>query len=281
MNISLFVYTLVAVAVFGALIGSFLNVVVYRVPAGRSIVSPPSACGNCGTEVRPYDNIPVLSWFVLRGRCRDCRSAISVRYPAVEAVTAAAFAFVAWWFWAGPAAPARPDGAALAAGLLTVTAFLFLVAISIALALIDLDTHRLPNSIVLPAYPIALLLLGGAAIIGGDPFALARAAIGGAGLFVFYLVLALVRPDGMGFGDVKLAGVLGIFLGFLGWAPLVVGAFAAFVFGGLFGLVLIVTGRARRGTGIPFGPWMLAGAWLGILAGPVIGSAYLALLGLI
>jgi leader peptidase (prepilin peptidase)/N-methyltransferase len=198
----------------------------------------------------------------------------------VEAATAGAFAFVAWWFWAGPQAPTASGGGAVAARVLVVVAFLYLMAISIALALIDLDTHRLPNALVLPSYVVGLVLLGAAALLGGDPFALARSAIGGAALFLFYLVLALVRPDGMGFGDVKLAGVLGLFLGFLGWAPLLVGAFAAFLLGGLFGIALLVTRRAGRQSGIPFGPWMLAGAWLGILAGPTIGGAYLALLGL-
>lgn len=280
MNPAFFVFALVCAGVFGALIGSFLNVVVYRVPAGRSIVSPPSACGSCGTEIRPYDNIPVVSWLALRGRCRTCRSAISVRYPLVEAATAGAFALVAWWFWAGPQAPAAGGTQALVAGLLTLVAFLYLTAITIALALIDLDTHRLPNAIVLPSYVVGLVLLGAAALVGGDPMALLRAVIGAAALFLFYLILALVYPGGMGFGDVKLAGVLGLFLGYLGWAPLAVGAFAAFLLGGVFALILVAARRAGRGSGIPFGPWMLAGAWVGILAGPTIGSAYLALLGL-
>ncbi|MDN4616242.1 prepilin peptidase [Leifsonia sp. F6_8S_P_1B] len=268
------------IAVFGALIGSFLNVVVFRVPAGRSIVAPPSACGSCGEQIRPYDNIPVISWLVLRGRCRACRSSISLRYPLVEAATAVAFGVVAWWFWAGPEAPAGRGAGALAAGVVQVVAYLYLAAISIALALIDLDTHRLPNAIVLPGYAVGALLLGAAGLLAGDPGALLRAAIGGAALFLLYLALALAYPGGMGFGDVKLAGVLGLFLGFLGWDALVVGAFAAFVLGGLFAVALLVLRRARRGTGIPFGPWMLAGAWLGILAGPAVARAYLALLGL-
>jgi leader peptidase (prepilin peptidase)/N-methyltransferase len=268
------------IAVFGALIGSFLNVVVYRVPAGRSIVSPPSACGSCGEQIKPYDNIPVLSWFVLHGRCRSCTSRISARYPLVEAATAVAFGVVAWWFWAGPEAPAGRSAAALAGGVVEVVAYLYLAAISIALALIDLDTHRLPNALVLPAYLVGAVLLGAAGLLAGDPGALLGAAIGAVALFALYLALALAYPGGMGFGDVKLAGVVGLFLGFLGWDTLVVGAFAAFVLGGLYAVALVVLRRARRGTGIPFGPWMLAGAWLGILAGPLISSAYLALLGL-
>lgn len=280
MTPAVFAVSIVFAGVFGALIGSFLNVVVYRVPAGRSIVSPPSACGSCGSAIRPYDNIPVVSWIALRGRCRSCRSAISVRYPLVEGATAVAFAVVAWWFWAGPEAPEGRGGAALAAGVLEVAAYLFLAAISIALALIDLDVHRLPNAIVLPAYGVGAVLLGTAGLLAGEPGALAGAALGGAALFVVYLLLALAYPGGMGFGDVKLAGVLGMFLGFLGWGPLVVGAFAAFVLGGLYALALVALRRVRRGTGIPFGPWMLAGAWLGILAGPSIWSGYLSLLGL-
>lgn len=280
MTLALFAIAVGFVAVFGALIGSFLNVVVYRVPVGRSIVSPPSACGSCGTDIKPYDNIPVVSWLVLRGRCRSCRSAISARYPLVEAATAVAFAVVAWWFWAGPEAPAEHTGVALATGVLEVVAYLYLTAISIALALIDLDTHRLPNTIVLPSYLVGAALLGTAAALTGDWGALIGAAIGGVVLYALYLLLALVYPGGMGFGDVKLAGVLGIFLGYLGWGPLIIGGFAAFVLGGAFALVLVAARRAKKGSGIPFGPWMLAGAWLGILAGPTIWSAYLALLGL-
>lgn len=275
-----FSVSLTFAAVFGALIGSFLNVVVYRVPAGRSVVSPPSACGSCGSAIKPYDNIPVLSWLALRGRCRACRSAISARYPLVEAATAAAFAFVAWWFWAGPLAPSSSTLPALVAGVLELVGFLYLVAVSIALALIDVDTHRLPNSIVLPSFVVGAILLGSAAVIGGNASSLIVMAVGAVGLFLVYLLLALTYPGGMGFGDVKLAAVLGLFLGYLGWGPLAVGAFAAFVLGGLYAIVLVVLRRARRGTGIPFGPWMLAGAWVGVFAGPSIWSGYLTLLGL-
>lgn len=268
------------VAVFGLLIGSFLNVVVYRVPAGRSIVSPPSACGSCGTEIKPYDNIPVLSWLFLGGKCRSCRSGISARYPLVEAATGLAFAFVAWWFWAGPGSVHPVGTASTVAAVLVVAAFLYLSAISIALALIDLDAHRLPNAIVLPSYAVGAVLLGAAALLNGEPGVLVRAVVGAAGLFAVYLILAMIAPGGMGFGDVKLAGVLGLFLGFLGWGALVVGAFAAFLLGGLFATALLVSRRARRGSGIPFGPWMLGGAWIGVLAGNAVWGAYLALLGI-
>jgi leader peptidase (prepilin peptidase)/N-methyltransferase len=264
-----------ATALMGLLVGSFLNVVVHRVPAGISVVRPPSACPGCGHEIRGFDNVPVLSWLALRGRCRDCRAPISARYPAVELATAVLFAVVAVVF-----VPTITDGGSSAGGAGLLLALLYLMAISVALALIDIDTHRLPNVIVLPAYVVVVVLLGGASAVTGDWGAFVRAGIGLVGLGTVYLVLALAVPGGMGMGDVKLAGVLGFVLAYLGWGPLAVGAFAAFLLGGTFSLVLMSTGRAGRRSGIPFGPWMLAGAWLGIFLGPVIWAAYLGALGL-
>jgi leader peptidase (prepilin peptidase) / N-methyltransferase len=259
--------------IFGLLIGSFLNVVVYRVPNGLSIVSPPSACPRCGTGIRAYDNIPVLSWLALRGKCRSCSGAISARYPVVELGTGVAFAAVTLWaVVAGPAI-------GLASAVLVLIAFLYLAAVSIALALIDLDVHRLPNSIVLPSYLVGAVLLGAAAVIDGDLESLARAGIGVVALGLAYFLMAFFYPAGMGLGDVKLAGVLGLFLGYLGWGELAVGSFAAFLLGGIFGVALLATKRANRKSGIPFGPWMLAGAWVGIFFGSAIWGGYLSLMG--
>ncbi len=265
----------VLLGVFGALIGSFLNVVVYRVPLKRSVVSPPSACATCGARIRAYDNIPIVSWLVLRGRCRDCGSRISVRYPLVELGGAAFFVAVALLLV--PRISAAATAPALVAAILALIAFLYLAAISLALALIDLDVHRLPNVIVLPAYIVGVVLLGAASVLSGDDGALLSALIGCVALGLVYLGLSLVVPGGMGFGDVKLAGVLGLFLGWLGWSPLVVGAFLAFVLGGVFGLILIAIRRGGRKTAIPFGPWMLVGAWIGIFAGAPIARGYLSL----
>jgi leader peptidase (prepilin peptidase)/N-methyltransferase len=272
------VYVIFCIAVLGALIGSFLNVVIYRVPAGKSIVSPPSACGSCGHEVRPYDNIPVVSWLVLRGKCRDCGSRISIRYPLVELGGLIFFAIVAVRFV--PSMFTARGTLPLVADIIALVAFLYLSAISLALALIDLDVCRLPNAIVLPAYGVGALLLGASSVLSGDYWSLARAAIGCAALGLIYLVLAVAVPGGMGFGDVKLAGVLGLFLGWLGWAPLIVGALLAFVLGGLFGIALIIIRRGGRKTAIPFGPWMLAGAWIGILVGTPLAAGYLSLFAL-
>ncbi|WP_343048105.1 prepilin peptidase [Cellulomonas humilata] len=246
----------------GLLVGSFLNVVIWRVPRGESIVSPPSACPKCGARIRARENIPVVSWLLLRGRCRSCRASISARYPLVELGTGLLFAAVGWW-------------AGLSAEL---PAFLYLAGISVALTFIDLDTHRLPDAIVLPAYPVGLVLLSLASWANDDWWALARGGIGAAALFALYFVLMVVRPGGMGFGDVKLAGVLGLYLAWVGWAALVVGAFAAFLVGGVLSIVLLLSGRATRKSGIPFGPFMLLGAWIGIAAGEPLAAAYLSLL---
>lgn len=273
----------IAAGFLGVLIGSFLNVVVYRLPRGRSIVSPPSACTVCGHPVRSWDNVPVLSWLVLRGRCRDCQAPISPRYPLVELGTGLFFALVAWW--ATSAFVAAQSGISVTAAAIlgfasSLVAFLYLAAVSVALTLIDLDTHTLPNKIVLPAYLVGAALLTLSSVSTGNPGALLTAAIGLAALWLMYFLLAVLYPGGMGFGDVKLAGVLGLYLGWLGWGPLAVGAFSAFLLGGVFAVVLLVTQRVNRKGGIPFGPWMLAGAWLGILAGPDIWHAYLASYGL-
>ncbi len=246
---------LIAAAIlFGLAIGSFVNVVVWRVPRGESVVRPPSACPRCGHPIRARDNVPVISWLVLRGRCRDCGEPISPRYPLVEAGCGALFGLAAWF--TGPA--------------WDLPAVLYLAGVGVALALIDLDTHRLPDALVLPSYVAmaALLTLASWNPTGtSDWGALARAGIGAAAMFVVYFALVLVYPAGMGFGDVKLAGVLGMVLGWYGWSALAVGFFLPFVLGGLFALGLIAVRKATRKSGVPFGPWMVLGAGLGIVLG--------------
>lgn len=244
--------------VLGLVIGSFLNVVAWRVPRGESVVSPGSHCPACDAPVRVRDNLPVLGWVLLRGRCRDCGSPISVRYPAVELVTAVVFGLLAWRIGLQVELPA----------------FLYLGGVGIALALIDLDVKRLPNSLTLPSYAVGATLLGIAAVADSDAAAYIRALLGMLTLFAFYFLLAFIYPAGMGFGDVKLAGVLGMHLGWLGWGVLAVGGFLGFLLGGLVGGALMMAKRAGRKTAIPFGPFMLLGALLAILWGHDIAAAY-------
>jgi leader peptidase (prepilin peptidase)/N-methyltransferase len=253
------VVIVIVAAVLGLMIGSFLNVVIYRVPAGKSVVRPRSACPTCDEPIAERDNIPVLSWLLLHGRSRCCDESISPRYPLVEAATAIAFGVIA-----------GVDG-----GTWVLPALLYLAAISIALSMIDIDVHRLPNVIVLPSYPVSAALLTLAALADGEPGRLVRAAICGFGLYAFYFVLMVVYPAGMGFGDVKLAGVLGLYLGWFGWQYATVGAFFGFLVGGVYGLVLMLLGRAGRKSQIPFGPFMIIGAWLSLLVAAPITTWYL------
>lgn len=267
----------VLLGAFGSVIGSFLNVVIYRVPLGRSLVRPASACGSCGHAIRWYDNIPLFSWLALRGRCRDCRAPISARYPLIEVATAIAFAAVALRFL--PDVLAAEGLPAVASAAVVLVAFLYLAAISISLASIDIETMRLPNAIVLPAYAVGAVLFTAAAALGGSWERLATAGIGLLLMGALYLVPALVRPDAIGGGDIKLAGVLGLFLGWLGWPELGVGIIAGTIIGGLWGVALIIGGKGRSAR-VAFGPWMLLGAWVGVFAGRPLLEFYLGLFGL-
>jgi leader peptidase (prepilin peptidase)/N-methyltransferase len=260
-------FLLVVAAALGLTIGSFLNVVIYRVPHGESLVAPSSRCPHCHTPIRNRHNVPVLGWLVLRGRCADCRAPISPRYPLVEFLTCLAFVLVTWRLHSSDRLPGLP-------------AWLYFTAIAIALAAIDIDHHRLPNAIVLPSYPVLALLLAAPALWQRDYAPLLRAAVGCAALFGGYFALALAYPKGMGFGDVKLAGLIGAMLGWLSYSALLVGAFAAFLLGGVAGIGVIASRRGTGKTPLPFGPFMLAGAALGLyLAQPILDD-YLRLTGI-
>ena len=215
---------------------------------------------------------------MLRGKCRDCATPISARYPLVELGTGLFFAAVVGLF--APAILAAPNARGIAGGLLVLVAFLYLAAVSMALALIDVDAHRLPNAIVLPAYAVGAVLLTSASIVFADYSVLLRAGMAMAALFLAYFLMAFVYPAGMGLGDVKLAGVLGLYLGWVGWGAVIVGALGAFILGGIYAFALILGKRANRKSGIPFGPWMLVGAWLGIGIGNEAFAGYLSVFGL-
>jgi len=259
-------------AVLGLVVGSFLNVVIARVPAGESVVRPGSRCPACREPIAARDNVPLAGWLLLRGRARCCGARIPARYPVVEVLTAALFAVAA--VLVARLADGRPGA------WWSLPAFGYLAAVSVALAVIDLDTMRLPFVIVAPAYPVAAILLGLASWAGHDPASAGRMVAGGVLLRLLYEIPYRLYPAGMGYGDVRLSGVLGLYLGWLGWAPLGAGAFLGFVVGGWGGLVLLVLRRAGLKTAIPYGPYLIAGAWLGLLAGDRIGHWYLHGMGL-
>ncbi len=252
------------VALVGLLIGSFLNVVVWRVPRGESVVRPRSACPSCATPILPRDNVPVAGWLLLKGRCRECDAAISPRYPLVELACAGLFAVMALRFGMDPVLPA----------------FLYLAAVGLALALIDIDCKRLPDALTLPGYPVAAALLGVAALAGSDSGSFVRALLGGLAMYAVYFALCFAYPAGMGFGDVKLSGVLGLYVGWLGWGEWAVAVFAGFLLGAVFGVALVVGRRGGRKTAVPFGPFMLLGAFIAVLWGAELSDAYLATTGL-
>lgn len=237
--------------VLGTIMGSFLNVVAYRLPRHESLVKPASHCPRCGTPVKPYDNIPVLSWLLLRGRCRSCGEHISARYPLVEALTGLLCV-----------------GAVLthssAAGIALSIALIVLI---VPAAVIDLEHRIIPNAITLPGSGLALLL-GTALDPSGEPTRLiAGAAAGG-----FLLLAALAHPGGMGMGDVKLAAMMGLFLG-SAVAPAILVALLA---GTAVGAVVIARKGAREGrkTAVPFGPFLALGALTAVYAGGPLVDVY-------
>jgi leader peptidase (prepilin peptidase) / N-methyltransferase len=245
-------YAAALAGAFGLLIGSFLNVVAYRLPRGESVLFPASHCPSCDTPIKPYDNVPVLSWLWLRGRCRSCQTAISARYPIVEAVTAALLVAVV-----------LDKGADRDAWL-----GLAFVVLLVPVTLIDLDHRIIPNTLMLvgTAVSVALVLLT-------DPGALSEHLIAAAAAGGFLLVAALAYPAGMGMGDVKLAAVMGLFLGRdVGPAMLV-----ALVTGSVVGAAIIAKKGAKEGrkTAIPFGPYLAFGGIVGLFAGDAIVEWYL------
>jgi leader peptidase (prepilin peptidase)/N-methyltransferase len=251
---------LVAVsAVLGLMFGSFLNVVVWRVPRGESVVHPGSHCPQCDTPIAPADNIPVVSWVVLRGRCRHCRAPISARYPLVELANGALWVAMALRFGTSWALPA----------------YLVLVSALLALSLIDLDTFLLPNRIVYPLAVALVVLFGLAALLEDAGSDYLRALLGGLAAYAFFLAVHLIAPRGMGFGDVKLSFSLGVALGWLSWGTVLLGLFLGFLLGAVVGVALIATKVRTRRDHVPFGPFLAAGTVLAILFGEPLLDLYL------
>jgi leader peptidase (prepilin peptidase)/N-methyltransferase len=243
---------------FGLMVGSFLNVVIHRVPAKQSVVKPRSRCPGCATEIAPRDNIPVLSWLLLRGKCRTCGTGISVRYPLVELGTAALFVAAGVRFsdsWALPA-------------------YLLLFASLIAISAIDLEHYIVPNRIVYPTLFAAAPLLAAAALLEGEPERIWHAAVGSLAAWFALLVVHFIQPKGMGFGDVRLAAVLGLFLGWIDLELVLLGMMLGFLLGAVIGVLLIATGIRGRKDAVPFAPFLAAGTVIAVLASGSLLSLY-------
>jgi leader peptidase (prepilin peptidase)/N-methyltransferase len=236
--------------VVGAVVGSFLNVVIHRLPRGESLVHPRSRCPGCGKQIASYDNVPIVSWLALRGRCRHCGEPISPRYPVVELLTALVFAAVVL-------VRGFDDDLILE---------LPFVAALIALAGIDLDHKLLPNKIV---YPLAAYGVIATLLVDRDD--LVENLVSGAGAFAFLLAAVIAYPRGMGMGDVKLAGAMGLYLG----AAVIPALLVAFLSGSVAGIVILAReGAAARKKAIPFGVFLAVGGIVGVLAGPELIDLY-------
>lgn len=245
----------------GLAFGSFLTVAIDRVPKGESVVAPRSRCPACGTQIRAVDNVPLVSWILLRARCRACREPISPLYPLTELVTGALFVAAALTF----------DRVLVAA---VMAVFLGLMP---ALSLIDARHRILPNRLIYPslvAFPVTIV----AGDLAGGGVDLVTAAIGLLAYGGAFLVVALVSPRGMGMGDVKLAALIGLVLGSLGLSYVGVAAGVGILLGGLGSLVALLAGAGRK-TAIPFGPFLAGGAVVAGLWGPQISGAYLRIVG--
>jgi leader peptidase (prepilin peptidase)/N-methyltransferase len=249
---------LVACGVIGLMVGSFLNVVIGRVPAHESVVRPGSHCPRCQTPLQNRDNIPVVSWVLLRGRCRTCHEPISIHYPLIEA--GGAILFVAAGVRFGVGWP--------------LVAFCVLFAALLAISVIDLQHLIVPNRVLYPTLFIVAPLLVIAAATTHDWTDLEHAAIGGAGGFTALLAVNLVSPQGMGFGDVRLAGLIGMALGWISLGTALLGVFLAFLLGSLVGIGLIVTHIRGRKDALPFGPFLAGGAVIAALWGRAILDIY-------
>lgn len=239
-------------ALIGLAVGSFLNVVIYRVPRKESIVAPRSACPDCGTPISNRDNVPVVSWLLLKGRCRSCQRPISPRYPLVEAVTSALFAGVAVRFGVHAAVPA----------------YLVMVGGLFALACIDVETRLLPRRAVYVVLALLVVLLGIASATTGHWRSLVLASIFAAGWFVVFFTINRIDSRLLGFGDVRLALVLGFGLGWLGVTAVLIGFFGANLLGAAVGLGLIATRRSNRSTPLPYGAFLALGAVVAIFVAP-------------
>jgi leader peptidase (prepilin peptidase)/N-methyltransferase len=255
--------------VLGLLIGSFLNVVIWRVPRRESIVKPRSYCPSCRRQIAWYDNVPLVSWLILKRRCRACSEIISLRYVAVEILTG--ILFVASFTALESSVISRLP----TPYFIELIALLVFASISVAIAFIDGKTGLIPNSLVLWGVASALLLDLGTLVQQTNDLAVGRPLAAGALSFCFFLTIKLISPNGLGWGDVKLAFPLGMVLGFFGWGSLIIGGMAAFGFASAYSLFLVALRSKRRKSFIYLGPWLVTGAWAGILSGEKVWALYL------
>ena len=259
------VLVLFVLGIFGLAVGSFLNVAISRVPDARSIIRPRPACSKCTEPIAWVDMIPIISWMMLRGQCRNCHQTISARYPLVELANAFSWVVLSWWCL----------GTSNEHLLTLLPLLLALSSFTIVLTLIDIEHHRLPDAIVIWMYPTAVAGLTYAGVVGGQSQVSQSLLMACVWLIAIGGVWLVTSGRGMGFGDVKLAPVLGLVLGWVGWSAGFVGLLGAWILGGCAGIALMALGKARRGTALAFGPFLFAGFWAGLFFGESLSAWYL------
>jgi leader peptidase (prepilin peptidase)/N-methyltransferase len=250
------IYGSVIVFLFGLVVGSFNNVAIFRIPEGKSILAPRSFCPQCGTTIVWYDNVPLLSYAILRGRCRNCHEPIPVRYPLIELLTGLLYLAVfakCGFTWKAELLP-----------------YLLMVTVLVIVSTIDIQKQIIPNKIIYPAILIGFVAMGIVSLVRGDGNIILRSLIGFAIGGLPLGLLALAIPKGMGMGDAKLAAFTGIFLGYYQ----ALGLFFGFLLGSIIGIILMVLGRQGRKSRIPFGPYLAAGALIALFWGPQFWNLY-------
>jgi leader peptidase (prepilin peptidase)/N-methyltransferase len=250
------IYGSIAVFLFGLVVGSFNNVAAFRIPEGKSLWAPRSFCPQCGSTIVWHDNIPLLSYAILRGQCRNCHESIPARYPLVELVTGLLYLAVfakCGFEWRAEFLP-----------------YIFMVTVLVIVSAIDIQKQIIPNKIIYPAIPAGLAAMGAVSAVRGDANIILHSLIGLAIGGIPLGLLALAIPKGMGMGDAKLAAFTGVFLGYYQAIAL----FFAFLLGSIFGITLMVLGRKGRKSRIPFGPYLAAGAIIALFWGPQFWDFY-------
>jgi leader peptidase (prepilin peptidase) / N-methyltransferase len=251
------IYYSVVVTLFGLVVGSFDNVAIYRIPEGKSLWKPRSFCPHCGNSIAWYDNIPLIGYTLLRGRCRNCSESISLRYPLVELLSGLLFLAVfakVGFKWTAELLP-----------------YLFMVTVLIIVSVIDLQRQIIPNKVIYPAILMGLAAMGIVALVRGDYHIIVESLIGLVVIGVPLAILSLVYPKGMGMGDAKLAAFTGIILG---WSSELVAFFLGVLLGAIVSILLMITSKKGRKSRIPFGPFLAAGAMIALFWGQAIWDFY-------
>jgi len=267
-------FSIIAATVYGLIFGSFANAVAYRVPTGETLWSR-SHCPKCDAQINWWQNIPILSWVFLRGKCANCKNPISIQYPAIELITGILFGLLAWKTVSLYGASDNWGTYSLIAAVLVGIVLCYFAFIGVVLSIIDAKTMRLPAVLIYPTLIFSLIALSVSALLMGDATKIIWMLVGGVGSFVLYFALWFFFPKGFGYGDVRLVLLTGSILGWFSVGHAVLGIMLPFILLSIVALPLMLAKVVGRKTKAPLGPWIIASAILSILLGDIIINTYL------